>query len=93
MYSKWDYLNAGMGKPCAGQVIENIPSALILNVPRDSEDVGNIGLADPIGSKISFGLIYLNTRIWEWALSCAEQRNYLQEWKQEEQVFFTLSIL
>ena len=41
-----------MGDPWAGQLIENIRLAITLNVPRDSEDVGNIGLEEPIGSVI-----------------------------------------
>ena len=48
-----DYLNAGMGDPCAGQLIENFRLTITLKVPRVSEDVGNMGLEDPIGSIIT----------------------------------------
>ena len=68
-----DYLNDGTGNPCAGQLIENIRSTLILNVPRVSEDVGNIGLADPIGSKTLVGQVNFNTRIAAWIHSFAGQ--------------------
>ena len=56
-----NYLNAGTGEPCAGQVNENILSILILNVPSDSDEVGNMGLEDPMGSakpfeSVDFGL-------------------------------------
>ena len=46
-----NYLKAGIGEPCAGQIIENIWSFATLKVPIVSEEVGNIGLADPIGSR------------------------------------------
>ena len=49
-----NYLNAGTGEPCAGQDNENILSILILNVPRVSDEVGNMGLEDPMGSAKPF---------------------------------------
>ena len=47
----WNYLKAGIGEPCAGQIIENMRLFATLKVPKVSDDVGNIGLADPIGSR------------------------------------------
>ena len=47
-----NYLKAGIGDPCAGQLMENIRLFMTLNVPKVSEEVGNMGLADPIGSKM-----------------------------------------
>ena len=47
-----NYLKAGIGDPCAGQLMENIRLFMILKVPKVSEEVGNMGLADPIGSKM-----------------------------------------
>ena len=47
-----NYLKAGIGDPCAGQLMENIKFSMTLKVPKVSEEVGNIGLADPIGSKM-----------------------------------------
>ena len=49
-----------MGEPWAGQLIENIRLTITLNVPRDSEDVGNIGLEDPIGSVMWLVIIGLD---------------------------------
>ena len=46
------YLKAGKGDPCAGQLMENIRLFMTLKVPKVSEEVGNMGLADPIGSKM-----------------------------------------
>ena len=47
-----NYLKAGIGDPCAGQVMENIRLFMTPKVPKVSEEVGNMGLADPIGSKM-----------------------------------------
>ena len=56
-FKRKNYLNAGTGEPCAGQLIENFLLTMTLNVPNVSEDVANIGLADPIGSKIVLSLV------------------------------------
>ena len=44
------YLEDGIGEPCAGQLKENIRFFMTLKVPKVSDEVGNIGFADPMGS-------------------------------------------
>ena len=44
------YLEDGIGEPCAGQLRENIRFSMTLKVPKVSDEVGNIGFADPMGS-------------------------------------------
>ena len=44
------YLEDGIGEPCAGQLKENIRVSMTLKVPKVSDEVGNIGFADPMGS-------------------------------------------
>ena len=73
-----DYLNAGMGEPCAGQLIENIRLAITLNAPRVSEDVGNIGLEDPIGSVIWLIIIGFDNTT-ELSMTCAVQETEEQK--------------
>ena len=58
-----NYLKAGIGDPCAGQLMENIRLFMTLKVPKVSEDVGNMGLADPIGSKMP---LYKGVILFYW---------------------------